>query len=155
MQEPARFVAMQMTAAGNAVWLYRFGYVAESARPHAPAAQHASEVPFVFDTLPARYRDAVTDRDRMMARAFHGYVAQFAKSGDPNGSDRPTWSRFAPDRGDLMMFTHDGRPAMEADARKVRLDLVERTLDAIDGSQAALSGSMWQLFRIQEGGVLR
>jgi para-nitrobenzyl esterase len=152
MQEPARFVAKQMTASGNPVWLYRFGYVVESAQPKVAAAQHASELPFAFDTLAARYGDAVTDRDRAAARAFHGYVAQFAKSGDPNASGRPAWSRFDPGRGELMTFTADRGPAMEADPRKARLDLVERALDSFDGSQAGLAGSTWQLVRIQEGG---
>lgn len=31
MHEPARFVARQMTAAGQPAWLYRFGYVAANA----------------------------------------------------------------------------------------------------------------------------
>ncbi len=36
MQEPARFVAKQMTRVGMSAWLYRFGYVPESMRPNRP-----------------------------------------------------------------------------------------------------------------------
>jgi para-nitrobenzyl esterase len=152
MQEPARFAAKQMAASGNPVWLYRFGYVPESTRPKVAAAAHASDLPFAFDALTPRFGDAVTDRDRAAARAFHGYIAQFAKSGDPNGSGRPAWSRFDPARGELMTFTADRGPVMEADPRKVRLDCVERALESFEGSQAGLEGSTWQLVRIQEGG---
>ncbi|MBF2025601.1 MAG: carboxylesterase family protein [Oscillatoriales cyanobacterium C42_A2020_001] len=60
MHEPARFVARQMTAAGQPAWLYRFGYVAQSLRPKVMGASHASELPFLFGTLDARYGKAVT-----------------------------------------------------------------------------------------------
>lgn len=126
MHEPARFVAKQMVAAGNPVWLYRFGYVAEFLRSKVTDADHASELPYLFSTLDARYGNAVTAKDQEMARLFQTYFANFAKSGDPNGQGLPTWTKYDPTIFDLMMFTPNNGSVMEADPWKDRLDLVER-----------------------------
>jgi para-nitrobenzyl esterase len=64
MHEPARFVARQMTAAGNPAWLYRFTYTAESTRPASNAQAHAGELPFLFNMLAAKYGEQVTDKDQ-------------------------------------------------------------------------------------------
>lgn len=130
MHEPARFVANQMTQAGMPVWLYRFGYVADSLRSKIRGAVHASELPFVFGTLMARYGEAVTERDRMTERSMNAYFANFAKYGDPNGADLPAWPRFAPERSDLMVFTMDNGPVVIPDPLKGRLDLIEQTTKA-------------------------
>ncbi|HEY9626812.1 MAG TPA: carboxylesterase family protein [Coleofasciculaceae cyanobacterium] len=127
MHEPARFVAQQM--ADNPVWLYRFGYVAESLRPEVTGAEHASEQPYLFSTVEARYGEAVTPNDREMARLFHTYFANFAKSGDPNGAGLPAWNPYNPDLPDLMYFTLDQGAVMQADPLTARLDLVERAAE--------------------------
>jgi para-nitrobenzyl esterase len=130
MHEPARFVARQMTQSGQPVWLYRFGYVPTSLRPKVHAAAHGSDLPFLFDTLAARYGEAVTETDRATARTINSYFANFAKSGDPNGADLPTWPPYDPARSDLMMFTADNGPVILADPLKARLNLVERAVEA-------------------------
>jgi para-nitrobenzyl esterase len=129
MQEPARFVAKQMTRAGMRIWLYRFCYVAESLRKKVRGASHGSELPFVFDTLVFLYGEAVTSNDRAAARALNMYFANFAKSGDPNGTDMPTWPAFDPARTELMLFTLDNGPVMVPDPLKPRLELIERVAD--------------------------
>lgn len=130
MHEPARFVAKQMTQAGMPVWLYRFGYVTESLRPKIRGAAHASELPFVFGTLMARYGEAVTEKDRAAARSVNAYFANFAKYGDPNGAGLPTWPTFDAARSDLMVFTMDNGPVVIPDPLKERLDLVEQAVEA-------------------------
>ena len=71
MHEPARFVARQMTAAGQPAWLYRFGYVAESLRPKASGAEHSTECRTLRDAECSlrRGRDGQRPRD---GRYFHG-----------------------------------------------------------------------------------
>jgi para-nitrobenzyl esterase len=150
MHEPARFVAKQMTAAGNPVWLYRFGYVAQSLRPEKMGADHASEQPYLFSTLDARYGKDVTAKDREMAQMFHSYFANFAKSGDPNGEGLPIWSQYDPTKPDLMMFTLDDGAVMEADPWKERLDLVELAVDT-QSLANKLGGTSWQLVQFQSG----
>lgn len=128
MHEPARFVARQVTAAGQPAWLYRFGYVAESLRPNG-TAEHAKELPYLFGTLEVAYGAAVTAKDRAMADTLMGYVAAFAKTGDPNRSGLPRWPRYDPANSEMMMFTSDATAAVRADPWKSRLDLVERAVE--------------------------
>ncbi|WP_416673990.1 carboxylesterase family protein [Egbenema bharatensis] len=161
MHEPARFVARQMRTAGNPAWLYRFGYVAESLRSEVLGAEHASELPYLFDTLDARYGEAVTESDRAMAQLFHTYFANFAKSGDPNGEGLPPWTQTDSAQPDLMMFTLEARAVMAMDPWNDRLDLVEQvandqTLHPPLTSQTSnamndLGGTSWQLVQFQSG----
>ena len=126
MQEPARFIARQVAGAGHAAWIYRFDYIAESERAAATGAGHASELPFVFDTLDARFGDKVTDKDRAMAKAFNAYFANFAKGGDPNGAGLPDWPKVDPSRSDIMMLSRDDGPVFGADPWAARLDLLDK-----------------------------
>jgi para-nitrobenzyl esterase len=130
MHEPARFVAREVTTAGQPAWLYRFGYVAESLRPKVTGAAHASEIPYLFGALDARYAPAVTAKDRAMADIFMGHIAAFAKTGDPNRSGLPSWPRYDAAKSELMMFTPDARAIVQADPWKSRLDLIERAVEA-------------------------
>jgi para-nitrobenzyl esterase len=125
MHEPARFVARQMAEHGQPGWLYRFTYTAESTRPEAKNQTHAGELPFLFDTLAARYGDAVTDRDTRTAQAFNTYVANFVKTGDPNGNGLPLWPRFDPGEYDLLDFTLDKGPVFGRDPRADGVELVQ------------------------------
>jgi para-nitrobenzyl esterase len=130
MHEPARFVARQMTAAGQPAWLYRFGYIAESLRPKASGAEHSTELPFLFGTLDVRYGAAATPKDRAMAAMFMGYIAAFATTGDPNRSGLPSWPRYDAAKSELMLFTPDAAAIVQADPWKSRLDLIERAVEA-------------------------
>lgn len=156
MHEPARFVAKQMTKSGMPVWLYRFSYVADSLRPKQKGAEHSSELPYMFQTLDARYGKDVTEKDRAMSGALHEYIANFAKSGDPNGPDLPKWPKYDPAKADLLNFTLNRGIVIEADPLKDRLDLVEKVADAQqkqDVNQSTptddLGGTSWQFVRFQ------
>jgi para-nitrobenzyl esterase len=129
MNEPARFAAKQMTARGNAAWLYRFTYTAEATRPALLRQAHAGELPFMFDQLAARYGAAVTTNDEQTANAFNSYVANYAKTGDPNGAGLPVWPRFDPARFELLNFSLDDGPVYGPDPRAARVELVERAAD--------------------------
>lgn len=129
MHEPARFVAKQVTAAGQPAWLYRFGYVAESQRPKG-TAEHAKELPYLFGTLNVRYGEATTPKDRSMSDVFISYFAAFAKTGDPNRSGLLPWPRYDPAKSELMMFTPDAAAVMQPDPWKSRLDLIEHATEA-------------------------
>lgn len=131
MHEPARFVARQVTANGDPAFLYRFTYTAESERAKLPDGQtHAGELPFMFDTLDAKYGEDVTANDRQTARQFNAYVANFARNGDPNGDGLPEWPAFDPARFDLLDFTLDDGPVFGRDPRAEQVELVERAADA-------------------------
>jgi para-nitrobenzyl esterase len=122
MIEPARFIARAIAAAGRPSYHFRFSYVAESMRKEWPGAPHASEIPFVLDTVEARYGKNLTPADKKMAESVNAYWAAFAKTGNPNGAGRPTWPACKGAGDDLIDFTNDGIKA-GPDPWKARLDL--------------------------------
>jgi para-nitrobenzyl esterase len=131
MLEPARFVARVFSAAGQPAYYYRFSYVADSLRkenesvPGHPkgGAQHASEIPYVFNTVAAKYGPKLTGKEIKVAEAANAYWANFAKTGNPNGPGLPQWLGYAPANEELMDFTSAGRPEANPDPLQARLDL--------------------------------
>jgi para-nitrobenzyl esterase len=126
MVEPARFLARLTAAAGQPTWAYRFSYVAGSLRGKVAGALHATEIPFVFGTVRAKYEDATTKEDVALSDAANAYWVAFAKSGAPNAPGLPEWPRFTAEGDTIMEFTADGRPVAKRDPWRDRLDLVER-----------------------------
>jgi para-nitrobenzyl esterase len=121
--EPNRFAARALSRAGQPVWEFRFSYVAESMRSEWPGAPHATEIPFVFDTVRAKYGDKLMAADEKLAPKIHAYWVQFAKTGDPNEAGLPKWPRYNVDKDQLMNFTADG-PVPQPDPSKARLDVI-------------------------------
>ena len=124
MIEPARFVAATLAAQGQKAFEYRFGYVVDSMRDTwKTGTPHAKEIPFVFDTLSARYGTAVTARDAAVARTTHAYWVNFGKYGDPNGAGLARWPAYRSATDELMLFQADGMAVGQKDPWKARLDL--------------------------------
>jgi len=123
MLEPARFVAAEYAARGLPAYHYRFSYVAHVMRREwASGAPHATEIPYVFDTVAAKYGSDLTPADAAMARTANAYWANFAKTGDPNGPGLPRWPRFEAKDQALMDFAEGGARA-GPEPFKARLDL--------------------------------
>jgi para-nitrobenzyl esterase len=131
MDESARFVVATLSAQGHRVFEYRFGYVVDSMRDTwKTGTPHAKEIPFVFDTLTARYGNAVTAHDAAVARATHAYWVNFGKTGDPNGPGLGPWPAYSPGADQLMIFQADGIAAGQQDPWKVRLDQAAQRAEA-------------------------
>ena len=131
MDESARFVAATLSAQGQKVFEYRFAYVVDSMRETwKTGAPHAKEIPFVFDTLAARYGNAVTAHDAAVAKATHAYWVNFGKSGDPNGPGLAKWPAYAASADQLMLFQADGIAAGQPDPWKERLDVAARRAES-------------------------
>jgi len=124
MVEPARFVARTAASQGIPAFEYRFSYVAESLRDRLKGAPHATEIPYVFDTVKAAYGDKLTAQDESLAQKALAYWVNFAKTGDPSGSGLPKWQSQNAQSDMIMEFTNAG-PVGEPDPWKTRLDLVE------------------------------
>ena len=123
MVEPARFVAAAFAQQGLASYEYRFSYTATPRRAKSPyGAPHATEIPFVMDTVGARYGDSATAQDLAMAKTMHAYWLNFAKTGNPNGPGLPSWPAYAPAKDWIMDFSADGKATPQADPWKARLD---------------------------------
>jgi para-nitrobenzyl esterase len=124
MTEPARHVARLAARAGRPSYLYRFAYVAGSQHDKPiKGAEHASEIPYVFDTLSVLLGEKMTARDRSVARTMHDYWVNFAKRGSPDASGLANWPVQTLSGDDLMTFKADGTAASGADPWRARLDL--------------------------------
>jgi len=125
MVEPARAIARILSARGQRVYEYRFGYVATSLRSTFSRAPHASEIPYAFDTVRAHYGEQTSRADEAMAHAMHAYWVAFAKTGRPDPAGLPAWPEYHAGTDRLMSFGARG-PVPEADPWKRRLDITER-----------------------------
>ncbi len=69
----------------------------QSFQENSPAsllgAYHGSQVPYVFGTLDLLDRE-FSDRDRELSALWQNYIANFVKTGNPNGGDLPEWPKF-------------------------------------------------------------
>jgi len=124
MIEPAREIA-RLLSAHQPVFEYRFSYVAQSLRATTPGAPHASEIPYVFDTVAAHYGKDLTQADEAAAQTMHAYWVGFAKTGVPQAAGYPTWPAYTRQGDQLLNFTDDG-PLAGPDPWKVRMDLAQR-----------------------------
>lgn len=121
--EPARHLARLHARNGNPTYLYRFDVVAEAMNEPHEGATHASERPYVFDTLETS--PWPTDvRDQRAADLMAGYWTDFAKAGDPNGGGRLRWPDLRPEPDLLLEFTNDG-PVVKPVPAAERLDLIQ------------------------------
>lgn len=126
MAEPARFVARHTVAAGRQAFVYRFGYVAQGKRSEwKTGAPHATDIPYFFNTVDARYGMATTDLDRQAARLANAYVVNFVKSGNPNGMALPQWPAYDRKGEALLQHTMDASATASFDPFKAKLDLIE------------------------------
>ncbi|MFJ5362422.1 carboxylesterase family protein [Pectobacterium sp. CHL-2024] len=132
MVEPARFVARIWEKAALPVWQFRFGYVADSMRAQWPAAVHASEIPYVFNTVTARYGEKTTLQDRAVAQQMNQYWVNFARTGNPNASGLPTWNAYSSQKDNILFIPAAGAEQTRdiADPWKTRLDLVEKLAES-------------------------
>jgi para-nitrobenzyl esterase len=126
MLEPARFVAATLSSQGIPTYEYRFSYVADSQRSTWTAgAPHATEIPYVFDTVRAHYGAALSIRDAAVARLVNSYWSNFAKTGTPNGPELPQWPGYTATADAMMDFDADGKAEAKPDPWKARLDLAQ------------------------------
>ena len=107
----ARDLAARFAGRGMPTYAYRFSYVASSVG--GTNAYHATDIPFFFDTQAIKYGAATTPRDNRMGDIMSGYLANFVKTGDPNGADLPQWPRYRADGGKQMDFATSGEAVVE------------------------------------------
>jgi para-nitrobenzyl esterase len=113
----ARDLAGVISASGVPTYEYRFSYVATSL--YKSGADHASDIPFFFDTQDIKYGSATTARDNAMGETISDYIVNFAKTGDPNGGALPSWPRYSRAADMIMNFAEDGKAIAERDPLSV------------------------------------
>jgi len=99
---------------------YQFQFARTAPGREAAGAAHGTEVPYVFGTLGHGANSPKYDAtDRQVSDAIETYWTNFAKTGDPNGSDLPRWPRFDPAVRPYIEFTAAGPVAREGLRRQV------------------------------------
>jgi para-nitrobenzyl esterase len=121
--EPARGYARLMTRHDIPAWRYVFGHVAERDRGKRKGAVHASDIAYVFGNLAPGARRS----DREIARLMGDYWANFAKTGDPNGTGLPHWPRQG--EHDPLLLVGESSGTVITDRDSARLDAVEQALN--------------------------
>ena len=126
---PARWIAAR-AAAGRPSWLYYFSYVPERQRGTRPGTNHASEIPFFFDSIgaiPGRMALAQASERNLTALAHACWVA-FARTSVPACPNTP-WPAYDPATDQLLHF--DEVTVLETFFRKPQLDAVEKVETSI------------------------
>ena len=85
---------------------------------------HATEIPFFFRTIDARYPDETTPEDHAATAAMSAAFVNFAKTGDPNGPGTPAWPIYDDESRPVMLFGVDGNHGGE-DPWRARLDVAQ------------------------------
>lgn len=90
--------------------------------PVQQGAGHASDIPFFFNTQAVKYEADTTPRDNAMGKAISAYLANFAKTGNPDGAGLPVWPRYQRARDEIMDFAASGRAEPGKDGWGTELD---------------------------------
>jgi len=125
MGGPARWIAGKASSRARA-WLYYFSYVPERQRQTRPGTNHASEIPFVFDSLdavPGR-TPQISPSERAMAALAHSCWVGFIKTGAPVCAGGVAWPAYDRAGDRLLEFGNDGA-AVRTHFRKAQLDAQE------------------------------
>lgn len=102
---PAIRLAEAQIANGAPAWMYRFDWRTPAFGGRLGAC-HALEIPFVFDNLTAPGADVFTGgaAPQRLATAMHAAWVAFAKTGDPNAEDVPSWPAYDNERRATLLF---------------------------------------------------
>lgn len=125
--EPARRLAILAAAKDRPVWLYSFGYVAESKRREWSGAPHASDLGYDFDTL-GRLNGTWSEADQRIATAMADYWVAFARDGRPDPAGHPAWPRYDAGADRLLRIDETGI-SVGSPEHAARLDALGRLRD--------------------------
>jgi para-nitrobenzyl esterase len=134
----ARSVLREAAKANPKAFQYYFTRVNGVGRRIGWGSFHASEIPYVFGTLPdSPYgtaptafgnfqpdADSYNDVDARLAATMSAQWVQFAKTGDPNGPGLPQWPRFSASRETYLEL--GDRIAAGESLRKKQLDFLSQ-----------------------------
>lgn len=121
-------------AAGHRAYEFEFARVPQGRE--AIGAVHASELAYVFGTLdqgvfPPNLPAVVTDVDRRVSDVMQEYWTNFAKTGDPNDGELPTWPAFDSSSRAYVQFTTDG-PVAKQGLRRPYCDLFVQNVERLE-----------------------
>jgi len=91
----------------------------------ASGAPHASEIPYVFDTVDQRHQPLMIDEETPVAALTHALWVNFATHGTPAANNGPSWPPYRKNDNQVFVIDRDGG-RYQNDPFQQRLDFVER-----------------------------
>ena len=88
-------------------------------------AFHSSDLRYVFETLDGSWRPYGA-RDREAAAQMADYLANFARSGDPNGPGLPLWERADANRARVLRIAPGGTAMGRADYLRLAFNFLTK-----------------------------
>ncbi len=90
-------------SASNSCWEYEF----DRAIPPHPRVAHSADLPYVFGNLnqTGGMAGSYDQDDRRLSAMIQSYWTNFAKTGNPNGSDLPVWQKYDTRQKKYLNFT--------------------------------------------------
>ncbi len=82
----------------------------------------------MFNNLRSWNGSKIFPQDSAVAKMMNAYWANFAKTGNPNGSGLPNWSVYDAATNEILEIKPDGSAISESDPRKARLYLIEKAV---------------------------
>lgn len=121
-----RWLEAQVATGGQPVYRYHFELPNPGDKFHtAGTTFHSDDIEYVFGTLDSRPGAVWRPEDRKMSEIMQTYWTNFAKTGDPNGDDLPTWPTYnAADGWQVMHLTPT--PEARPDAHRARYEFLEQ-----------------------------
>lgn len=119
------FMAMSMRnwaqynhSAGQSTYLYYMEYVPPAYQiylfnepnlnlpggPRSTGAYHSGDLAYVFNNV-GKTGDFWVEEDFAMARIMSGYWTNFAKTGNPNGTNLPDWPNYEPQKHNTQLLS--------------------------------------------------
>jgi para-nitrobenzyl esterase len=86
-------------------------------------AFHSCEIPYFMDNVDA-FDWTLAEEDHMVAALASGYVANFVKTGNPNGEGLPHWASYREETRPLMLIKASAQDAH--DLERQRYDVLAR-----------------------------
>ncbi|HUT55414.1 MAG TPA: carboxylesterase family protein [bacterium] len=142
------FMMAEAMAGNNPVYLYRFDWD-HTRFPHKMGAMHAIDVPFVFGAFnPDTELVKLLATKKIVASAtplgyqMMDYLANFARTGDPNGASLPAWPAYTREKRERLYVNTDtaARPLSDLEVRRYQWFANRELKDVLAGPFSKLLG---------------